>query len=75
VGLRQLAQYRAKAEGLGLAVPFTLAGAPTNGAAGSFVGRAVVGSLLVDTTTPKLYQATAATTPTSVTWAAVGLQT
>jgi hypothetical protein len=74
MGTRQLAQYKAKLSG-GLETPFLLAGAPTNRASGSYVGRAVPGSLLVDTSTPKLYQATAATSPTTVTWAAVGLQT
>jgi hypothetical protein len=60
-------------DGLGLASPFLLAGAPTSGASGSFVGRAVVGSLLIDTSGGKLYIATVATGST-VTWTVVGMQ-
>lgn len=75
MGTRHLAQYQAKLGYAGLSVPFQLAGAPTNGASGSYVGRAIPGSLLIDTTNAKLYQATTATTSTSVTWAVAGLQT
>ena len=60
-------------DGLGLANPFLLAGAPTSGAAGSFVNRAVIGSLLIDTSAGKLYIATVATGST-VTWTVVGSQ-
>lgn len=45
------------------------------GASGTFVGRAVVGSLLIDTTGGVLYIATSATTGASVTWQVVGAQT
>jgi hypothetical protein len=60
-------------DGYGLSQPFLLAGAPTSGASGSFVGRAVVGSLLIDTSAGKLYIATVATGST-VTWTVVGTQ-
>jgi hypothetical protein len=59
-------------DGYGLTQPFLLAGAPTSGASGSFVGRAVVGSLLIDTSAGKLWIATAA--GASVTWTVVGAQ-
>jgi hypothetical protein len=62
-------------DGYGLSHPFLLAGAPTSGASGSFVGKAQVGSLLVDTSGGLLYQASSATTATTVTWVKVGLQT
>jgi len=80
MGFRQLAQYAARATGLsgstvGLDRPFLSAGAPTNGASGTYVGRAVPGSLLINTTNAKLYMATAATTGTTVTWTVVGTQT
>jgi hypothetical protein len=73
MGTKQLAQQDAKFS-TGLEVPFQNAGAPTSGASGSFVGRAVVGSLLIDTTNGKLYIATVATAST-VTWVSVGSQT
>jgi hypothetical protein len=60
-------------DGYGLARPFLLAGAPTSGASGSFVNKALVGSLLIDTVNGKLYIATAA--GSSVTWISVGSQT
>jgi hypothetical protein len=72
VGLKQLAQYQAKVSG-GLQSPFQLDGAPTSGASGSFVGRAVVGSQLIDRAAGKLYVATVATSST-VTWTLVGSQ-
>lgn len=53
-------------------VVFTKAGAL---AANDFAGQCSVGSLAVDTTTPKLYQCTATNGSTTSTWAAVGLQT
>lgn len=62
-------------DGDGLRSPFLNAGAPTSGASGTFVGRAVVGSLLIDTTGGVLYIATSATTGASVTWQVVGAQT
>jgi hypothetical protein len=72
MGLKTLASYAAKYS-TGLGTPLLLAGAPTSGASGSFVGRAVVGSLLIDTTNGKAYIATAATS-SSVTWTVVGSQ-
>lgn len=60
-------------DGYGLARPFLLSGAPINGASGSFVGRAQVGSLLIDTSAGKLYIATVATGAT-VSWTLVGSQ-
>lgn len=56
----------------GLGTPFLNAGAPA--ANTTFVGRAVVGSLLIDTAAGKLYIATVATA-TTVTWTVVGSQT
>ena len=73
MGLRQLAQYAAKASG-GAQTPFQVTGAPTSGAGGTMAGRAIVGSLLVDTSTGKLYACTASGGG-SVTWQLVGLQT
>jgi hypothetical protein len=58
--------------GNGLSQPFLNAGAPTNNV--TFVGHAVVGSLLIDTNAGKLYIATVATAST-VTWVSVGSQT
>lgn len=43
--------------------------------ANDFAGQCRVGSLAVDTTTPKLYQCTATNGTTTSTWAAVGAQT
>jgi hypothetical protein len=60
-------------DGYGLTAPFLLAGAPTSGASGSFVNRAVVGSLLIDTTGGKLFICTAVGGG-SVTWTVVGTQ-
>jgi hypothetical protein len=60
-------------DGYGLTQPFLLAGAPTNGASGSFVNKALVGSLLIDTSVGKLYIATVAT-GSAVTWIVVGTQ-
>jgi hypothetical protein len=72
VGYRNLAAYAAKFSN-GVSTPFQLNGTPTSGAGGSFAGRAVVGSLLLDYSTGKLYAATAATS-TSVTWTLIGSQ-
>lgn len=43
--------------------------------ANDFAGSCAVGSLGVDTTTPKLYQCTATNGSTTSTWAVVGAQT
>jgi hypothetical protein len=72
MGTKLQAQYAAKYSN-GQMVPFQLAGTPVNGASGSFVNRATVGSQLIDTVTGKLYIATAAT-GSSVTWTLVGAQ-
>jgi len=61
-------------EGSGLDAPFLNAGAPTSGGSGTYVTKAAVGSLLIDTTNGKLYIATVATGAT-VTWVVVGTQT
>jgi hypothetical protein len=61
------------ADGTGLDRPFLLQGAPVNGASGSFVNKAQLGSLLIDLSGAKLYIATAA--GASVTWTVVGAQT
>lgn len=58
-------------EGSGLDAPFLNAGAPVLNT--TFVGKAVVGSLLIDTTNGKLYIATVASA-TTVTWTVVGAQ-
>jgi hypothetical protein len=73
VGTKQQASYDAKFTN-GLGQPFSLAGAPTSGASGSYLGRAAVGSQLIDTVAGKLYIATVAT-PSTVTWTLVGAQT
>lgn len=44
-------------------------------ASNDFAGQCIVGSLAVDTTTPKLYQCTATNGSTTSTWAVVGAQT
>jgi hypothetical protein len=73
MGTKLLNTYAAKYSN-GLDRPFQLAGAPTSGAGGSYSTRATVGSLLLDTTTGKLYACTAAAGG-SVTWQLIGLQT
>jgi hypothetical protein len=72
MGYRQLAAYAAKASN-GMSTPFQLAGTPTSGAGGSFATRAMIGSLLLDTSTGKLYAATAVGGG-SITWQLVGAQ-
>lgn len=57
--------------GSGLDSPFHWPAAPTDGAAGTFVGKAVVGSRLINTAAGTQYVAAATTTPTSVTWTLV----
>lgn len=73
MGTKQLNSYAAKYSN-GLDRPFQLGGAPVNGSGGSYVGRAAVGSQLIDTAAGKLYVATVATSST-VTWTLVGAQT
>lgn len=62
-------------EGSGLGTPLTNAGAPVNGASGTYSGTAVVGSRLIDTTNGKLYICTNATPGASFAWTLVGAQT
>jgi hypothetical protein len=73
MGTKNLNAYAAKYSN-GLDRPFQVNGTPVNGASGTYVGRAAVGSLLVDTSVGKLYCATVATSST-VTWTLVGAQT
>jgi hypothetical protein len=73
MGYRTLAAYQAKASN-GMNTPFQLNGTPTSGAGGSFASRAVIGSLLLDYSTGKLYACTAVGGG-SVTWQLIGLQT
>lgn len=72
MGLRQLAQYRAK-YGNGQEVPLQLSVDPTSGAGGSYAGKVVVGAQLVNVTSGRLFICTAATA-TSATWQLVGSQ-
>jgi hypothetical protein len=60
-------------EGAGLEQPLRNAGAPTVNV--TFLGSAVVGSLLIDTTNGILYICTATDGSTTITWTKVGLQT
>lgn len=73
MGYKQQMQYAAKFSN-GLDAPFQMSGAPTSGAGGSFVARAVVGSELVDVANGKRYSCTA-TSAGSVTWVVTGSQT
>jgi hypothetical protein len=73
MGLRQLHSYAAKYS-QGLDRPLQLGTAPASGASGSYLGRAAIGALLVDTSTGKLYACTAST-GSSITWTLVGAQT
>jgi hypothetical protein len=59
--------------GAGLDAPLRNAGAPVNNT--TFLGIAVVGSLLIDTTNGKLYICTATDGSATVTWTVVGTQT
>lgn len=59
--------------GNGLNSPFQNAGAPTVNV--TFLGQAVVGSLLIDTTNGKLYICTATNGTSTITWTVVGAQT
>ena len=73
MGTKQLNSYAAKYSN-GLDRPFQIAGTPVNGTSGTYVGRAAVGSQLIDTAVGNLYVATVATSST-VTWTLVGAQT
>jgi hypothetical protein len=59
--------------GSGLDCPLRNAGAPTVNV--TFLGVAVVGSLLIDTTNGKLYICTATNGTSTITWTVVGTQT
>jgi hypothetical protein len=59
--------------GSGLDAPFLNAGAPVNDT--TYVGMAVVGSLLIDTTNGILYICTVSNGTTTATWTKVGTQT
>jgi hypothetical protein len=72
MGLKHIAQYKAKATA-GTEVPFQSSGAPTNNV--TQLGRAIVGSLLVDTTNGKAYICTATNGTSTITWVSVGSQT
>lgn len=73
MGLKSILANEGK-QSLGLRAPLQLAGAPTSGASGSYLGRATVGSLLIDTTNGKAYICTVST-PSTITWVSVGSQT
>lgn len=60
-------------EGSGLNAPLRNAGAPTNNV--TFLGVAIVGSQLIDTTNGKAYICTATNGSSTVTWTVVGAQT
>lgn len=57
--------------GNGLDAPFHWPGVPTNGAAGTYVGKAVAGARLLNTAAGTQYVASALTTPATVTWTLV----
>jgi hypothetical protein len=71
MGLKDQAQYKAKF-GIGLAHPFLNAGAPTTNV--TQLGRAVVGSCLIDTTTGVAYMCTATNGTSTITWTKTGTQ-
>lgn len=60
-------------EGSGHGTPLRNAGAPTVNV--TYLGTAVVGSTLVDTTNGKLYICTATDGTSTITWTVVGAQT
>jgi hypothetical protein len=77
MGTRYLNSVAAKYS-QGMDRPFQLNGAPTSGVGGSFAGRAVVGSLLVDyaSSPAKLHICSAYNSGTNnITWVSVGSQT
>lgn len=59
-------------EGSGLDAPLRSAGAPTVNV--TYLGVAVLGSELIDTTNGKLYICTATNGTSTITWTAVGTQ-
>ncbi|MFW6034034.1 MAG: hypothetical protein ACOC9R_02760 [bacterium] len=60
-------------EGSGLDAPLLNAGTPTDD--DTFLGTAVVGSVLIDTTNGVLYICTATNGTSTITWTVVGTQT
>jgi hypothetical protein len=72
MGLKDQAAFRAK-YGIGLAHPFLNAGGPTTNV--TQLGRAVVGSQLIDTTNGKNYVCTATNGTSTITWTVTGAQT
>ena len=58
--------------GNGLTHPLLNAGAPTVNV--TYLGQAVIGSLLIDTTNGKLYIVTATNGTSTITWTVVGAQ-
>jgi hypothetical protein len=60
-------------EGSGLGAPLTNAGAPTNNV--TYLGVAVVGSRLIDTSNGKAYICTGTNGTSTITWTVVGAQT
>lgn len=60
-------------EGSGLDAPLRNAGAPTVNV--TYLGIAVVGSELIDTTNGKLYICTATNSTSTITWTVAGAQT
>jgi hypothetical protein len=72
MGIAAQAAYRGKYS-RGLEVPFQSAGAPTNNV--TQLGRAVVGSVLVDVTNGQHYICTATNGTSTVTWTKTGTQT
>jgi len=71
LGLREQAQIKAK-YGIGIAHPFLVAGAPTNNV--TMLGRAVVGSKLIDTNSGVDYVCTATNMTSTITWTKTGTQ-
>jgi hypothetical protein len=71
MGLRDISAVAAK-YGVGLHRPMLLAGAPTNNV--TYLGRAVVGAQLIDTTNGKAYICTATNGTSTITWTVIGTQ-
>jgi hypothetical protein len=70
MGTANLAAYAAKLS-RGTATPFRVGADPTSGAGGTLADRAIVGSLLVNTTNGRVFSCTAVGGG-SVTWQLVG---
>jgi hypothetical protein len=72
MGLKDVSAQQAK-YGIGLHRPFLLSVAPTNNV--TLLGRAVVGSQLIDQNAGKLYLCTATNGTSTITWTVAGTQT